>query len=108
MLLDIFVSAGGVDYLSSVITLTFTSTVTSIQVNMPVTDDLNYEPDERFEVTLTTTDSDVILNPAEGCVIIEDDDGTFLLLWQVWFGVDCSEIFGALSLLARLTLVVKD
>ncbi len=54
--------------------LTFSSSVTQLAVDIPITNDLLTEIDEIFQVTLTTLDGDVNLNPATGFVTIIDDD----------------------------------
>ncbi len=50
--------------------LTFSSSVTQLAVDIPITNDLFTEIDEIFQVTLTTLDGDVNLNPATGFVTI--------------------------------------
>ncbi len=75
---DISVSAGGVDYFNVVQTLTFTSTVTSFAVDIPIRDDLDCEVDETIIIELTTLDNDINLDPRVGCVTIEDDGMHFL------------------------------
>ncbi len=54
--------------------LTFSSSITELAVDIPITNDLFTEIDEIFQVTLTTVDGDVNLNPATGFVTILDDD----------------------------------
>ncbi len=77
----ISVSAGGVDYSNvdlTLRTLTFTSSVTSHDVDIPIRDDLDCEIDETIRIELTTLDNDVTLDPRVGCVTIEDDGMHFL------------------------------
>ncbi len=58
--------------------LTFNSVVDTIQVNIPIIDDINLsEADEIFQVNLATADLDVNLDPATGFVTIKDNDGKF-------------------------------
>ena len=60
---------------SSPVTLTFDQSTSLQCVRVPITDDDDLEPDERFTVSLTTDDPDVTLDPTNGEVIITNDDG---------------------------------
>ncbi len=75
---DISVFAVGVDFINVVETLTFSSSVTYLAVDIPIRDDLDCEVDETIIIELTTLDNDVILDPRVGCVTIEDDGTHFL------------------------------
>ncbi len=55
--------------------LTFSSTVTQLSVDIPIIDDLIVEAEERFQVSLATGDGNVNLNPATGFVTIIGNDG---------------------------------
>ena len=63
------------DYTSSTETLTFDGSTSLQCVNIPIIEDVILEENERFTVSITTTDTDVILNPDNGEVIILNDDG---------------------------------
>ncbi len=66
---------GGVDYSGVVMSLMFSSSVTQLPVDIPITNDFLMEvPDERFQVSLATNDGDVNLDQAIGFVTIIDDD----------------------------------
>ena len=56
-------------------TLTFNGTSTTACTDISITPDDDYEGNEIFSVSLTTTDSNVTLNPNRGQVTITDDDG---------------------------------
>ena len=60
-------------------TLIFSSTITSINVPVNITDDMLVEVSENFfgNITLISTDANVTVNPAEATITIEDDDGMF-------------------------------
>ena len=49
-------------------------------VNMTIVNDDILEGEEDFFLTLTTTDSDVLLIPNEAQVVIADDDSTFYII----------------------------
>ncbi len=55
--------------------LTFSSSVTQLAVDVPINDDVIVEENERFQVSLTTGDGNVNLTPATGFVTIIDNDG---------------------------------
>ena len=59
--------------------LTFTSTISSIQVQIPIIDDSVGESPEDFvgNLTLITADVDVDINPSQAIIVIQDDDGRF-------------------------------
>ena len=63
------------DYVSTTVTLTFNGTSTTACTDISITPDDDYEGNEIFSVSLTTTDSNVTLNPDRGQVTITDDDG---------------------------------
>ena len=56
-------------------TLTFNGTSTTTCTDISITPDDDYEGNETFSVSLTTTDSNVTLNPDRSQVTITDDDG---------------------------------
>ncbi len=55
--------------------LTFSSSVTQLSVDIPIIDDLIVEGNERFQVSLATGDGDINVNPATGFVTIIENDG---------------------------------
>ena len=67
--------SGGEDYTSITMVLTFDGSNTRGCSDVPITDDVIYEDDETFSVTLTTGDGDVTLEPDSGVVTITDEDG---------------------------------
>ena len=67
--------SGGEDYVSTTVTLTFNGTSTTTCTDIFITPDDDYEGNETFSVSLTTTDSNVTLNPDRSQVTITDDDG---------------------------------
>ncbi len=54
--------------------LTFSSSITQLAVDIPINDDLFVEGNERLQVSLATGDGNVNLNPATGFVTIIDND----------------------------------
>ena len=72
--------AGGVDYTSVSVELTFDSDTMSICRRVPIMDDQLDEGDEMFRVTLTTDDPDTSLDPEDAIVTIIDDDGEFMYI----------------------------
>ena len=76
------------DYTSSSATLTFDGSNTIQCVRIPINDDEDLEPDERFTVSLTTTEPDVILDPRNGEVTIINDDGQCPFIYSPF--VPCS------------------
>ena len=68
------------DYTSVENVLTFSPGVNeSCTTIIPIVDDSVLESDEVFSVTLSTTDSDVSLDPASATVTILDNDGKIIL-----------------------------
>ena len=67
------------DYTAISEVLTFSGTVLRKCANISITSDELYEEDENFFVTLTTSDSDVTLNPVDGEITIIDDDGRMIM-----------------------------
>jgi hypothetical protein len=61
-------------------TLTFTSTETSIDIDVPILSDSFFEFQERFfgNLMLISTDANVDVTPSQADVFINDDDGMFL------------------------------
>ena len=50
--------------------------------NVTILNDDIYEADERLALNLSTTDASVILDPAGGVMIIQDEDSGFLVaMW---------------------------
>ena len=70
--------ADGMDYTTVSRNLTFNAAVTSQTVPIIITDDLIVERSEIINLTLTSTDPDVILNPSTSTVTIEDVDSKLL------------------------------
>ena len=68
------------DYSSTMMDLTFDSGNQDdiLCVDVPINNDTLCETDEMFNVTLTTLDSAVILDPSTGTVTIVDDDGKYV------------------------------
>ena len=65
------------DYIDLTMDLTFDSEIQNdtLCVDVPINDDNLCETDEIFDVTLTTADPAVTLDPDTGTVTIIDDDG---------------------------------
>ena len=66
--------AAGMDYTTVSRNLTFNAAVTSQTVPVAIIDDLIVERSEIINLTLTSTDPAVILNPSTSTVTIEDVD----------------------------------
>ena len=70
--------ADGMDYTTVSRNLTFNAAVTSQTVPIIITDDFIVERSEIINLTLTSTDPDVILNPSTSTVTVEDVDSKLL------------------------------
>ena len=73
---------GGSDYQPTTQVLTFTSSTTSLPVNIPIFQDSDVEGEERFVAELSVNAAqftNVNLSPDTHNVIILDDDGTYLM-----------------------------
>ena len=70
--------AAGLDYTTVSRNLTFNAAVASQTVPIIITDDLIVERSEIINLTLTSTDPTVILNPSTSTVTIEDVDSKLL------------------------------
>ncbi len=68
-----------------VTSLTFSSSVTQLAVDIPINDDLFVEVNERFQVSLATGDGAINLNPATGFVTIIDNDGKYGCLISIQY-----------------------
>ena len=66
------------DYVPILEDLTFSASVTEICRNITTLEDGFLESDETFNLDLTTTDGNVILNPDRAVVTIVNDDGESL------------------------------
>ena len=67
------------DYIRITETLTFTDTITSIPVNITIVDDLDYEPVEHFNISLSTSSDGYIISPGNELVpVYITDDGEIL------------------------------
>ena len=60
--------------------LTFNASVTTQIVQVPIIDDHIVEHSEIINLTLVSTDSDVILNPSASTIIIVDVESKLLLM----------------------------
>ena len=72
------VLAAGMDYTPLSMDLTFNTAVTSQTVAVTIMDDLVVERSEIINLTLTSTDPAVILNPSTSTITIEDVDSKLL------------------------------
>ena len=70
--------AAGMDYNTVSRNLTFNTAVTSQTVVVAIMDDLVVERSEIINLTLTSTDPAVILNPSTSTITIEDVDSKLL------------------------------
>ena len=70
--------AAGMDYTTVSRTLTFNAAVTSWTVPVYIISDPTVERSEIINLTLTSTDPAVILNPSASTVTIEDVDSKLL------------------------------
>ena len=68
------------DYRPVYRSLTFNATVTTQAVEVPIIDDHIVEQSEIINLTLTSNDSAVILNPSTSTITIEDRDSKFLCI----------------------------
>ncbi len=59
--------------------LTFDSSRTRVCFNVAILDNDRFEFDEDFVVNITTTESQVTLDPISTVVMINDDDGKFIM-----------------------------
>ena len=73
--------AAGMDYTFVSQSLTFNSAVTTQMVAVPIIGDHIVEHSEVINLTLVSTDSDVILNPSASTITIEDVDSKLALLF---------------------------
>ena len=71
--------AAGMDYTPVFRNLTFNAAVTSQMVEVPIIDDHIVEHSEIVSLTLMSTDSDVILNPSNSTITIEDVDSKLII-----------------------------
>ena len=72
------ISPAGGDYTPLTTDLTFGNATVTKMVTLFILDDLFVEDSEFFNVTLTTTDPSVTLEPDAATVTIEDVDGMLL------------------------------
>ena len=73
-------SLGGSDYSQLVQQrLLFERSTSELSVAINITDDSQFELPEQFFVRLSTVDPDVILNPSDAVVRIQNDDGNVFL-----------------------------
>ena len=70
--------AARADYTSVYRNLTFNVAVTTQMVEVAISDDHIVEPSEVINLTLTSTDPAVILNPSTSTITIEDVDSKLL------------------------------
>ena len=70
--------AAGMDYTSVSRNLIFNAAVTTQVVEIPIIDDLIVERSEIINLTLTSTDPAVILDPSASTVTIEDVESKLL------------------------------
>jgi len=73
-----FISPAGGDYTPLSTDLTFGNATVTKMVTIDILDDLLVESSEFFDVTLTTTDPRITLEPDAATVTIEDVDGKLL------------------------------
>ena len=66
--------AAGMDYTPVSRNLTFNATATTQMVEVPIIDDHIVENSEVINLTLVSTDSDVMLNSSTSTITIEDVD----------------------------------
>ena len=72
------------DYRGGTLPLTFSSTtIAPLCGTIPIVNDTICEGDETFTCQLSTSDSQIILNPSAGTVTIDDDDGNLFLLLYI-------------------------
>ena len=74
----IFLYAAGMDYTPVSRNLTFNAAVTSQVIEVTTIDDHVVEHSEIINLTLTSTDPAVILNPSTSTITIEDVDSKLL------------------------------
>ncbi len=72
--------ADGEDFVSMPASLTFDSSRLRVCFNVTILDDDRFEFDEDFVVNITTTESQVTLDPISTVVMINDDDGKFVMV----------------------------
>ena len=68
-------STGGPDFALQSISVTFGPEQTMASVNVSIVEDSNIEDTEMFSATLTTTQSNVMIDADTATVTILDDDG---------------------------------
>jgi len=69
-------AAAGSDYVAASGTVSIPAGSTSVTVNIPITGDLNVEPDETFAVTLSNATNVRFIANSEALVTIANDDAT--------------------------------
>ena len=67
-------SPAGIDYSDLIITLMFDATILTRMVTVHIVDDNVVEDSEFINITLTSVDSAVVLNPANTTINIKDVD----------------------------------
>ena len=67
-------SPAGIDYNNLIINLMFDATTSTRMVTVPVLNDNVFEDTEFINLTLTSVDNAVMLNPATARIYIEDMD----------------------------------
>ena len=70
----------GEDYDAVSVELVFNATVSRSCGEIPITDDPLVEPPESFNVTISTGDPPVILDPPTSIVTIVDNDGMLVIV----------------------------
>ena len=73
-------SAAGSDYTSTTISVTFDPGSTMATVRVNINDDIVKESDESFNVTVSTTDPNVLIKNDTATVIILDNNGGNLFI----------------------------
>jgi hypothetical protein len=76
------------DYVERMVLLTFVEGTSEACTNIQITNDTVLEDNESFLLSLTTTEPRVSLNPAQGSVLIIDDDTIMVGFQQPMYEVD--------------------
>ena len=84
------------DFTMERVVVTFTPETSPLQINLniSITDDEEGEPLERFDVTITSTDSRVRIIGGRVTIIIQDNEGIILIhIYLQWLTIFMSTVY---------------
>ncbi len=110
-------AAAGSDYTATSGTLTFTPSLTSANVAIPITDDSEHEPNETFTFTLSSPGAGLTLgSPASATITIQDTDprhpsfaaGPLAVAEDAGLATVTVNLDGAMAVTATLAYATRD